>query len=38
MDKRVLLVGEYIKGEKPMTKLCREFGISRKAGYKWVGR
>ena len=38
MDKRVLLVGEYIKGEKPMTELCREFGISRKTGYKWVGR
>ncbi len=38
MDKRVLLVGEYIKGERPMTELCREFGISRKTGYKWVGR
>jgi len=38
MDKRVLLVSEYIKGEKPMTELCREFGISRKTGYKWVGR
>ena len=33
-----MLVGEYIKGEKPMTELCREFGISRKTGYKWVGR
>jgi len=38
MDKRVSLVSEYIKGEKPMTELCREFGISRKTGYKWVGR
>ena len=34
MDKRVLLVGEYLKGERPMTELCREFGISRKSGYK----
>src|SRR6187551_1165759 len=38
MDKRLLLVGEYLKGEKPMTELCREFGISRKSAYKWVGR
>jgi len=38
MDKRVLLVGEYLKGERPMTELCREFGISRKSAYKWVGR
>ena len=38
MDKRVLLVGEYLKGEKPMTELCRDFGISRKTAYKWVGR
>jgi transposase InsO family protein len=38
MDKRILLVGEYIKGDKPMSELCREFGISRKTGYKWVGR
>lgn len=38
MDKRILLVSEYIKGERRMTELCREFGISRKTGYKWVGR
>ena len=37
MDKRVFLVGEYFKGERPMTELCREFGISRKTGYKWWG-
>lgn len=38
MDRRILLVGEYIKGDKPMAELCRDFGISRKTGYKWVGR
>ena len=38
MDKRVLLVGEYLRGAKPMTELCFELGISRKTGYKWVGR
>lgn len=31
-------IGEYLKGERPMTELCREFGISRKSAYKWVGR
>ena len=38
MDNRMLLIGEYLKGETPMTQLCREFGISRKTAYKWVGR
>jgi transposase-like protein len=38
MDKRLLLVGEYLKGERPMTELCREFGISRKSAYQWVAR
>ena len=38
MDKRLLLIGEYLKGERPMTELCREFSISRKSAYKWVGR
>jgi transposase-like protein len=38
MDKRLVLVGEYLKGEKPMTELCLEFGVSRKTGHKWVGR
>ena len=33
-----MLVGEYLKGEKPMTELCLEYGVSRKTGYKWVGR
>jgi transposase-like protein len=38
MDKRLVLVGKYLKGEKPMTELCLEDGVSRKTGYKWVGR
>jgi putative transposase len=38
MDKRLLLVGEYLKGDKPMTELCLEYGVSRKTGYKWLGR
>ena len=38
MDERVLLVGEYLKGEVAMSLLAREFGISRKTAYKWVAR
>jgi putative transposase len=38
VDERIVLVSEYLKGEKPMTELCREFGVSRKTGYKWLGR
>lgn len=38
VDERVLLVGEYLKGERGMAELCREFGVSRKTAYKWVAR
>lgn len=38
VDERVLLVGEYMKGEQPMTELCRQFGVSRKTAYKWLAR
>jgi transposase len=38
VDERVVLVGEYMKGERAMTELCREFGVSRKTAYKWVAR
>ena len=34
MDERVVLVSEYVKGERSMAELCREFGISRKTAYK----
>jgi putative transposase len=38
VDERVLLVGEYLKGERAMTDLCQDFGVSRKTAYKWVAR
>jgi putative transposase len=38
VDERVLLVAEYVKGERSMAELCREFGVSRKTAYKWVAR
>ena len=33
MDERLRFVARILEGE-PMTDLCREFGISRKTGYK----
>jgi len=38
VDERMLLIGEYLKGERAMTDLCRESGVSRKTAYKWVAR
>lgn len=38
LDQRVQLISEYLKGEVPLAGLCRVFGISRKTGYKFIGR
>ncbi len=37
MDERIKFVGRLLAGEK-MAALCREFGISRKTGYKIFNR
>ncbi len=37
MDERLKFVARLLDGEK-MAKLCREFGISRKTGYKIYNR
>src|SRR5437016_4204661 len=38
MDERMRFVLEVQKLERPLSELCREFGISRKSGYKWLER
>src|SRR5215469_3216143 len=38
MDERVEFIARVLAGEDEMTVLCREYGISRKTGYKWLGR
>ena len=38
MDQRMHLVTEYQSGLFTMTELAEQYGISRKTGYKWVGR
>ena len=37
MDERMKFIGRLLEGEK-MAELCREFGISRKTGYKFWDR
>ena len=37
MDERLRFIARLLEGEK-MTPLCREFGISRKTGYKIFNR
>ena len=38
MEERVRFVLEATREAKGITGLCREFGISRKTGYKWLAR
>lgn len=38
MDERLCFVGEYVKGERSLSALCQEFGISRKTGYRLIHR
>jgi len=38
MEERMRFVSLAQSGRFEMKKLCEEFGISRKSGYKWVER
>ena len=38
MDEKLFFVADCLRGELPMTALCEDYGISRKTGYKWLGR
>ena len=38
MDERMSFIAGYLRGDEPITALCESHGISRKTGYKWVGR
>ena len=38
MDLRLQFVAEVLSAEATMTELCESYGISRRVGYKWVGR
>jgi transposase InsO family protein len=38
MDERVSFIMVWREDEESVTELCRQHGISRKTGYKWIGR
>jgi putative transposase len=38
VEQRKLFVKAYLEDSNKMAELCRQFGISRKIGYKWVKR
>ena len=38
MDEKMSFIVECLRGELPMVALCEDYGISRKTGYKWLGR
>ncbi|RWL20245.1 MAG: helix-turn-helix domain-containing protein, partial [Mesorhizobium sp.] len=38
MDERLRFVVACLAGDETMTELCADFGVSRKIGYKWLGR
>ena len=38
MDEKLVFVADCLRGELPMAALCEACGISRKTGYKWLGR
>ena len=38
MDEKLVFVADHLRGEWSMAALCEHYGISRKTGYKWLGR
>jgi len=38
VDERVQFIKAVHRGEDDVSSLCREYGISRKTGYKWLAR
>ena len=38
MSERVKFIAAYLEYDASFSDLCRDFGISRKTGYKWVRR
>lgn len=38
MDERVRFIADWLADENTMSELCAAYGISRKTGYKWLGR
>lgn len=38
MDQRILFIADHLRDRYSFSELCSRYGISRKSGYKWLGR
>ncbi len=38
MDLKVMFIAEYLSEKHSFSRLCEDYQISRKTGYKWVER
>jgi transposase InsO family protein len=38
MEQKRLFINDYIRGSFSVSELCVRYGVSRKTGYKWLGR
>ena len=38
MDQKTQFISEYLRDSLSFTELCQRYHISRKTGYKWIGR
>ena len=38
VDQRLQFLSNYQKEEMSLSDLCREFGVSRPTGYRWINR
>ena len=38
MDERLSFIADSRRGEMSLSELCRRYDVSRKTGYKWLGR
>lgn len=38
MHQRTLFIADHLRGTRSVSELCTEYGISRKAAYKWIDR
>ena len=38
MDQRTQFIADYLRDSLSITELCQLYNVSRKTGYKWIGR